>query len=820
MSNKINKINVGGVEYTLPSGSTAHVEGSALYINNSGSGSNSGGSSSGGSGSGGSEVSSTIFENIFPVSGTPDDQKIYRKQQFIIYVYYDSLINYNEVLEQDGGSINFIQVKELPTNPLPSIVNGVFTVYILNNDMYAHDSDYGWMSNDAIVKAMLPTFTYGGRIDSLDTSNLVNGTVYLYFGAFEYVNVCDNKKFTFADKDKVSEEITTVKSDVTTVKSSVTTVKSDIADIKSNKQNVLVSGQNIKTLNGKSLLGSGNMAVGVGSPGSAGSSEIFNDMSNKATGNYSHAEGSGTEARGIYSHAEGHNTFAYGDGSHVEGGFFRSSNIDYNTEYIFTTVDGGEGFSCDTLIPVGTVMYFKNNDDSFAGIDKIASVTGTESPYIHYLSMSGAGEEGLIFKGYVVNYGAIGAYSHVEGSRTLAFGSQSHAEGNFTKALGTDSHAEGYSTIAHGSDSHVQGKYNIEDTNNKYAHIVGNGSYYARSNAHTLDWEGNAWFKGNIRVGGTSWDDATPVGGVISGNVFENVSELPQVVFSGNFVPNSGEIANLYFNKNMTSSEFAKIASQLTYIDLSSLGLTSQEYIVLMSENYVLAISKLSDTSYQIRLFNTTEQSVVQVYTEFFGFDISSYELNETAIPSYNGILIGSQNDILSSAISISEFVPSIDITKIYCLSSSNISNFYQYFKGEWILLGANVKNTDGYVLVHYCEVELTETSGSLDLGFIGDRSYITEDVKIKIEYPPKEEGGIYYKHTLKSIGFSGTPTEHDFAHYFYELYQSEIGAYMLIRNYDGISLSHQRIVFDASGTNASEQRFRPGVYKVSIYAK
>lgn len=47
---------------------------------------------------------------------------------------------------------------------------------------------------------------------------------------------------------------------------------------------------------------------------------------------------------------------------------------------------------------------------------------------------------------------------------------------------------------------HVQGKYNIKDTEEKYAHIVGNGTYNyqtyspAESNAHTLDWEGNAWY--------------------------------------------------------------------------------------------------------------------------------------------------------------------------------------------------------------------------------------------------------------------------------------------------------------------------------------
>lgn len=39
----------------------------------------------------------------------------------------------------------------------------------------------------------------------------------------------------------------------------------------------------------------------------------------------------------------------------------------------------------------------------------------------------------------------------------------------------------------------------------KYAHIVGNGtSDTARSNAHTLDWDGNAWYSGDVYVGSAS----------------------------------------------------------------------------------------------------------------------------------------------------------------------------------------------------------------------------------------------------------------------------------------------------------------------------
>ena len=89
--------------------------------------------------------------------------------------------------------------------------------------------------------------------------------------------------------------------------------------------------------------------------------------------------------------------------------------------------------------------------------------------------------------------------SHAEGRNTTASGMDSHAEGLSTTASGSDSHAEGLYTTASGRHQHVQGKYNIEDSQNKYAHIVGNGdSDTSRSNAHTLDWSGNAWFAGTV----------------------------------------------------------------------------------------------------------------------------------------------------------------------------------------------------------------------------------------------------------------------------------------------------------------------------------
>lgn len=102
---------------------------------------------------------------------------------------------------------------------------------------------------------------------------------------------------------------------------------------------------------------------------------------------------------------------------------------------------------------------------------------------------------------------ASGEASHAEGCRTRASGGNSHAEGYKTVASGYNSHAEGHGTTAHGENQHAEGKYNIIDTKDKYAHIVGNGDSNNSSNAYTLDWDGNGWFAGKLSQEGIPTED-------------------------------------------------------------------------------------------------------------------------------------------------------------------------------------------------------------------------------------------------------------------------------------------------------------------------
>ena len=128
---------------------------------------------------------------------------------------------------------------------------------------------------------------------------------------------------------------------------------------------------------------------------------------------------------------------------------------------------------------------------------------------------------------------ATGMASHAEGYGAIASGNFSHAEGSDTKALNEDSHAEGYSTIAASMYQHVQGKNNIEDNLGKYAHIVGNGKdFNNRSNAHTLDWQGNGWYAGKLSQEGTPTEDKDLVTKKYADASLENKVDKSQLSFN------------------------------------------------------------------------------------------------------------------------------------------------------------------------------------------------------------------------------------------------------------------------------------------------
>lgn len=210
-----------------------------------------------------------------------------------------------------------------------------------------------------------------------------------------------------------------------------------------------------------SIIGTGSFAFGVNTI---------------ASGSYSHAEGAQTTASYFYSHAEGGNTRASNSCAHAEGANTTASGSGAHAEGINTTASGAEAHS--------------------EGMDTTASGKSAHAEGEDTIA------QGNVSHAEGANTEASGNISHAEGTYTEASGLVSHAEGAQTIASGDYSHAEGTFTIAAGDVQHVSGKYNIQDLNNKYAEIVGIGSYdNARANGRTLDWNGNAWYAGKVSVG-------------------------------------------------------------------------------------------------------------------------------------------------------------------------------------------------------------------------------------------------------------------------------------------------------------------------------
>lgn len=150
-------------------------------------------------------------------------------------------------------------------------------------------------------------------------------------------------------------------------------------------------------------------------------------------GNYSVAEGYNSESSGFGSHAEG-NAEASGTFSHAEGEGTASGNRSHAE---------GEG--------------------------------------------TASGDYGHAEGGST----ASGNYSHAEGLTTIASGVASHTEGRGTRASADSAHAQNGFTKASSAYQTAMGKYNVEDTANTYALIIGNGTAdNARSNALTIDWNG------------------------------------------------------------------------------------------------------------------------------------------------------------------------------------------------------------------------------------------------------------------------------------------------------------------------------------------
>lgn len=242
---------------------------------------------------------------------------------------------------------------------------------------------------------------------------------------------------------------------------------------------------------------------------------------------------------------------------------FQMINTDGNTYFWVSDPRDREGYFIETFIGDGSTTVFKINNTTDGGLVtvKINDVEVTnythvgssniftfdEAPSIndvitirYHASWTGASygftygkraDNSYIGNGSAVFAGlgcvASGALAIASGSNSEATGPTSFARGRYAKAGGQYSHAEGDSVQTQRKCQTVIGEYNIIDTDvtgpsssygdigrrGKYVLIIGNGmlppggeSY--RSNALTVDWDGNVVASGDVTDGnGNVLDD-------------------------------------------------------------------------------------------------------------------------------------------------------------------------------------------------------------------------------------------------------------------------------------------------------------------------
>lgn len=283
----------------------------------------------------------------------------------------------------------------------------------------------------------------------------------------------------------------------------------------------LVGGRkNTATGNNAFIAGEGNSVSGIHGAATGyktvASGRCANAQNNTTTasGNDSSAEGWGTEAIGVQSHAGGAKTRTIGARSFASGYRTIALGEDSFAMGIGTTVMEEIPIDLSTASNDEIISQWENTKFSLAkGIR--SQVLGADNLTL--------GNHAFAHGAYNIaagNHSHAGGYSnkvyshctHVEGhTNTVGFkndtdsrtvGAMSHVEGRENKIIaGNYVHVEGRGNIGNTEYQHIQGKYNEEDTENKYAHIIGGGtSDTDRKNIHTVDWDGNAEYAGTVET--------------------------------------------------------------------------------------------------------------------------------------------------------------------------------------------------------------------------------------------------------------------------------------------------------------------------------
>lgn len=301
--------------------------------------------------------------------------------------------------------------------------------------------------------------------------------------------------------------------------------------------------------------------------------EYFNDYeNNKATGLYSHTEGSMNVNLGETGHVEGYNNQLNSTekGSHVEGWEnIVETGYAHHIEGKENSINSDDGLENSLIHIEGKNNSAKNN--SIAHIEGIYNTIEGHSSVLHV-----EGERHNIIGQPTTMMGNIFSTAlHVEGSENQVDDSHGgsngcHIEGFHNKILKSSrqaygAHIEGTSNICANLSSavHIEGDDNVLSENGHQSHMEGEKNVLSGNNIHLQGY-------GNTAIGQYS-----TVGGI--GNYSYGIQN---VIFGGAFSSNGGP----YFYGSATITE---ISDTTTYLDNISYKETLQKSPRALSGKYI-----------------------------------------------------------------------------------------------------------------------------------------------------------------------------------------------------------------------------------------
>ena len=240
-------------------------------------------------------------------------------------------------------------------------------------------------------------------------------------------------------------------------------------------------------------------ASGVGSSAEGNTTKAVGDYSHaegyhsQANGKYSHAEGSYVNAFGTGSHAEGYSTLAVGEYSHAEGYDTSANGDNSRAEGVGTIANTfAESVSGTYNLIVDQALY------NIVRTSKVESMSSSTAVYIHTNEPTLNQTTGSfnIEETTQSNFSSLQVGDFY--SYNISPGLESYYIVQSTPYYDTSTSQYKASITVCSIESSTTSK-------GQYVNVIGNGeSSTSRSNAHTLDWDGNAWFSGDVYTGSTS----------------------------------------------------------------------------------------------------------------------------------------------------------------------------------------------------------------------------------------------------------------------------------------------------------------------------